>query len=102
MFDFCFLGQQIISISEEDHKAKLYLCSKYLETFTHVKEHENFVELSIDLLVGMRDLLSTDEEVFYRSHFVFLHVTNMSIEILFCILTYNVAPVLAVLSGFIL
>nr|GLL18344.1 BEACH domain-containing protein B isoform X1 [Ipomoea trifida] len=71
---------KIISISEEDHKAKLYLCSKYLETFTHVKEHENFVELSIDLLVGMRDLLSTDEE-YYQALFCdgecFIHVVSL-------------------------
>lgn len=58
------LGEQIVPSSEEDQKAKLYLCSKYLETFTHVKDRENFVELSIDLLVGMIDLLLTDIEVY--------------------------------------
>ncbi|VFQ86787.1 unnamed protein product [Cuscuta campestris] len=71
---------KIISISEEDHKAKLYLCSKYLETFTHVKEHENFVELSTDLLVGMKDLLSTDQE-YYQALFCdgecFIHVVSL-------------------------
>ena len=55
---------QIVPSSEEDQKAKLQLCSKYLETFTQIKEHEkSFVELSIDLLVGMKDLLSSDSVV---------------------------------------
>lgn len=58
------LGEQIVPSSDEDQTAKLYLCSKYLETFTHVKDRENFVELSIDLLVGMIDLLLTDIEVY--------------------------------------
>ncbi|GJW65340.1 BEACH domain-containing protein B isoform X1 [Tanacetum coccineum] len=50
-----------IPSSEDDRKAKLYLCSKYLETFTHVKEREeNFAKLSVDLLVGMRDMLVKD------------------------------------------
>ena len=57
---------QIHPISEEDQKAKLYLCSKYLETFTHIKEREKtFAELSIDLLVGMRDMLLTDQVVYF-------------------------------------
>lgn len=35
-----------------------------METFTHMKEREkNFAELSIDLLVGMRNLLSMDQMV---------------------------------------
>ena len=50
--------------SEEDKKAELYLCSKYLETFTQIKEREkSFAELSIDLLVGMKDILLTDPAV---------------------------------------
>lgn len=40
------------------------MCSKYLETFTQVKERENdFVDLSVDLLAGMRDLIKTDPRV---------------------------------------
>lgn len=51
--------------SEEDQTAKLQLCSKYLETFTQIKEWgKSFVELSIDLLVGMRDMISTDRLVY--------------------------------------
>lgn len=65
------LGEQIVPYSEEDQKAKLYLCSKYLETFTHVKDRENFVELSIDLLVGMIDLLLTDIEVYSANSMFF-------------------------------
>lgn len=65
------LGEQIVPHSEEDQKAKLYLCSKYLETFTHVKDRENFVELSIDLLVGMIDLLLTDIEVYSGNSMLF-------------------------------
>lgn len=50
--------------SEEDKKAKLQLCSKYLEMFTHLREHEkSFVDLSIDLLVGMRDMLQANQAV---------------------------------------
>lgn len=55
---------QIKPISEEDQKAKLQLCSKYLETFTQIKEREkSFAELSIDLLVGMKNMLSSDPVV---------------------------------------
>ncbi|GFY85907.1 binding protein [Actinidia rufa] len=72
---------KIHPISEEDQKAKLYLCSKYLETFTHIKEREKtFAELSIDLLVGMRDMLLTDQ-VYYQDLFrdgqCFLHVVSL-------------------------
>ncbi|KAH7849592.1 hypothetical protein Vadar_020109 [Vaccinium darrowii] len=72
---------KIVPVSEEDQKAKLYLCSKYLETFTHVKEREiNFAELSIDLLVGMRDLLLADQ-VYYQDLFrggeCFLHIVSL-------------------------
>lgn len=72
---------KIAPVSEEDQKAKLYLCSKYLETFTHVKEREtNFSELSIELLVGMRDMLLTDQ-VYYQDLFrggeCFLHVVSL-------------------------
>ncbi|XP_050895504.1 DEAD-box ATP-dependent RNA helicase 16-like [Lathyrus oleraceus] len=45
--------------SEEDKKAKLQLCSKYLEMFTQIKEREKFfVDLSIDMLAGMRYIAS--------------------------------------------
>lgn len=55
---------QIVPSSEEDQRAKLQLCSKYLETFTQIKEREkSFAELSIDLLVGMQEMLSTDPVV---------------------------------------
>ncbi|KAK9165680.1 hypothetical protein Scep_000871 [Stephania cephalantha] len=69
------------SSSEEDQISKLYLCSKYLETFTYVKEREsNFVELSIDLLVGVRDLLQIDQ-MYYQSLFrdgeCFLHIVSL-------------------------
>ncbi|KAK9271394.1 hypothetical protein L1049_026984 [Liquidambar formosana] len=72
---------KIVPVSEEDKKAKLQLCSKYLETFTQIKEREkNFAELSIDLLVGMRDMLLTDQE-YYQALFCdgecFLHVVSL-------------------------
>ncbi|KAG7971974.1 hypothetical protein I3843_07G161500 [Carya illinoinensis] len=72
---------KIVPINEEDQKAKLQLCSKYLETFTQIKEHEKkFAEISIDLLVGMRDLLLTDP-VYYQALFrdgeCFLHVVSL-------------------------
>ncbi|CAH9105180.1 unnamed protein product [Cuscuta epithymum] len=80
MLSYILELMKIISISEEDQKAKLHLCAKYLETFAHVKEHENFVELSIDLLVGMRDLLSIDQE-YYQALFCdrecFIHVVSL-------------------------
>lgn len=57
---------QIEPFGEEDQKAKLHLCSKYLETFTQIKEREKkFVELSIDLLTGMRDMLLSDPVVYH-------------------------------------
>lgn len=59
-----FLCHQLVPSSPEDHKAKLHLCSKYLETFTQIKEREkSFAELSINLLVGMREMLTTDPAV---------------------------------------
>lgn len=58
----CF---QIVPLTDEDQTAKLQLCSKYLEMFTHIKEREKgFAALSIDLLVGMRDMISTDRLVY--------------------------------------
>ncbi|KAL5705340.1 hypothetical protein ACHQM5_023655 [Ranunculus cassubicifolius] len=67
--------------SEEDQVAKLYLCSKYLETFTCVKEREkNFVDLSIDLLVGVREMLETDRKYYqrlFRDGECFLHIVSL-------------------------
>ncbi|KAL0392386.1 UNVERIFIED_CONTAM: BEACH domain-containing protein B, partial [Sesamum radiatum] len=52
---------KIVPITEEDKKAKVFLSSKYLETFTHVKERvKNFADLSVELLIGMRDMLLRD------------------------------------------
>lgn len=72
---------KIAPLSEEDQKAKLQVCSKFLETFTQIKEREKrFSELSIDLLAGMRDLLQTDP-VYYQALFCdgecFLHVVSL-------------------------
>lgn len=72
---------KIIPNSEHDKKAQLYLCSKYLETFTNVKEREeNFAELSTNLLVGMREMISVDQ-VYYQTLFCdgecFLHVVSL-------------------------
>ncbi|KAJ9567814.1 hypothetical protein OSB04_003780 [Centaurea solstitialis] len=81
MLSYIFALMKIIPSSEEDQKAKLYLCSKYLETFTHVKEREkNFAKLSIDLLVGMRDMLLKDR-MYFQTLFCdgecFLHVVSL-------------------------
>lgn len=57
--------------SAEDHVGKLQLCSKYLETFTRAKEREKcFAELSIDLLIGMRDVISTDRMVSFCPFYI--------------------------------
>ncbi|KAG8369183.1 hypothetical protein BUALT_Bualt15G0124700 [Buddleja alternifolia] len=72
---------KIVPLSEEDQKAKVFLCSKYLETFTHLKERvNNFADLSIELLVGMREMLLTDEVYFqdlFREGECFLHVVSL-------------------------
>ncbi|KAF5183051.1 Beach domain-containing protein b [Thalictrum thalictroides] len=67
--------------SDKDQVAKLYLCSKYLETFTCVKEREkNFADLSIDLLLGVREMLETNQ-VYYQALFCdgecFLHIVSL-------------------------
>lgn len=55
---------QLPPSSAEDHAAKLHLCSKFLEVFTRAKEHENiFAELSMDLLVSMREIILIDQPV---------------------------------------
>ncbi|KAL6888469.1 hypothetical protein ACP4OV_009495 [Aristida adscensionis] len=67
--------------SAQDHGAKLQLCSKYLETFTRAKENENsFAELSIDLLVNMREIISIDRAYYqnmFRSGECFLHIVSL-------------------------
>ncbi|GJU06967.1 BEACH domain-containing protein B isoform X1 [Tanacetum coccineum] len=81
MLSYIFALMKFIPSSEDDRKAKLYLCSKYLETFTHVKEREeNFAKLSVDLLVGMRDMLVKDRMYFqtlFRDGECFLHVVSL-------------------------
>jgi hypothetical protein len=55
---------QLPPVSAQDHAAKLQLCAKYLETFTRAKEKEtDFPELSIDLLVNMREIILIDRAV---------------------------------------
>ncbi|XP_031393123.1 BEACH domain-containing protein B isoform X2 [Punica granatum] len=72
---------KIIPTSEDDRKAKLYLCSKYLETFTQIREREkSFAELSIVLLVGMRDMIRSNPLYFqdlFRDGECFLHVVSL-------------------------
>ncbi|KAK9080847.1 hypothetical protein SSX86_000606 [Deinandra increscens subsp. villosa] len=81
MLSYIFALMKFIPSSEDDQKAKLYLCSKYLETFTQVKEREErFAELSVDLLVGMRDMLVKDRLYFqtlFREGECFLHVVSL-------------------------
>ncbi|CAM0946806.1 unnamed protein product [Alopecurus aequalis] len=69
------------SLSAQDHAAKLQLCAKYLETFTRAKENEkDFAELSIDLLVNMREIILIDR-VYYQNLFrngeCFLHIVSL-------------------------
>ncbi|KAH0903489.1 hypothetical protein HID58_042992 [Brassica napus] len=72
---------KITPLCEEDKTAKLQVCSKYLETFTQVKERENdFVDLSVDLLAGMRDLIKTDSRYYqalFRDGECFLHIVSL-------------------------
>ncbi|QHN94309.1 BEACH domain-containing protein B [Arachis hypogaea] len=72
---------KIVPHSEEDKKAMLQLCSKYLEVFTQIKEREkSFVDLSIDLLGGMRDLLQANQayyQALFRDGECFLHVVSL-------------------------
>ncbi|KAF6143571.1 hypothetical protein GIB67_029740 [Kingdonia uniflora] len=67
--------------SEEDQVEKLYLCSKYLETFTCIKEREkSYAELSIDLLVGVRNMVETDQmyyQALFRDGECFLHIVSL-------------------------
>lgn len=72
---------KIVPSSAEDQKATLYLCSKYLETFTQIKEQgKSFVELSIDLLVGIREMVQSNLEYYqalFREGQCFLHVVSL-------------------------
>uniref|UniRef100_M8C0E6 BEACH domain-containing protein lvsC n=1 Tax=Aegilops tauschii TaxID=37682 RepID=M8C0E6_AEGTA len=67
--------------SAQDHTAKLQLCSKYLETFTRAKEHEkNFAEMSIDLLVTLREIILIDRAYYqnlFRNGECFLHIVSL-------------------------
>lgn len=48
----------------EDQKEKLHFCSKYLETFTQIKERgKNVADLSLSLLAGMREMLMNNPVV---------------------------------------
>lgn len=66
---------------KEVQTAKPYLCSKYLETFTQIKEQEkDFIELSIDLLGGMREMLLSNQlyyQALFRDGECFLHVVSL-------------------------
>ncbi|KAK9032820.1 hypothetical protein V6N11_017863 [Hibiscus sabdariffa] len=72
---------KIASLFEDDRKAVSYACSKYLETFTVVKEREKcFAELSIKLLGGMIDIIQTDPVHYlglFRDGECFLHVVSL-------------------------
>ncbi|KAL6629117.1 hypothetical protein ACP70R_028882 [Stipagrostis hirtigluma subsp. patula] len=67
--------------SAQDHAAKLQLCSKYLESFTRAKENEkSFAELSIDLLVHMREIIAIDRAYYqnlFRRGECFLHIVSL-------------------------
>ncbi|XP_047961281.1 BEACH domain-containing protein B isoform X2 [Salvia hispanica] len=81
MLTYVFDLMKVVPSSEEDRKAKSFLCSKYLETFTHLKERvKNFADLSIELLVGMREMLLTDQkhfQILFRDGECFLHVVSL-------------------------
>ncbi|XP_042020550.1 BEACH domain-containing protein B-like isoform X1 [Salvia splendens] len=81
MLTYVFDLMKVVPSSEEDRKAKSFLCSKYLETFTHLKERvKNFADLSIELLVGTREILLTDQKYFqilFRDGECFLHVVSL-------------------------
>uniref|UniRef100_A0A0E0JVW3 BEACH domain-containing protein B n=1 Tax=Oryza punctata TaxID=4537 RepID=A0A0E0JVW3_ORYPU len=68
------------SASAQDHTAKLQLCSKFLEAFTRAKEKEDFAELSIDLLVNMREIIMIDRMYYqnlFRNGECFLHIVSL-------------------------
>lgn len=50
-----------------------------METLNQIKEKEtHFCELSIDLLVGMRDMLLLDQEVCCLAEYEFIYLTATS------------------------
>ncbi|KAL7081879.1 hypothetical protein ACP275_14G239800 [Erythranthe tilingii] len=58
MLKYVLEFKKIIPLSEEDQKAKVFMCSKYLETFTQLNEQvNNFAELSIELLAENEEKL---------------------------------------------
>ncbi|THU62740.1 hypothetical protein C4D60_Mb01t08320 [Musa balbisiana] len=67
--------------SAEGNRAKSQLCSKFLETFTQAKEREKaFAELSIELLIGMRELILIDQmyyQTLFHSGECFLHILSL-------------------------
>lgn len=70
-----------LPLLSKDKTVNLHLCSKFLETFTRAKERErSFAELSIDLLVIMREIILIDR-VFYQNLFhegeCFLHIVSL-------------------------
>uniref|UniRef100_A0A162A6C6 BEACH domain-containing protein n=1 Tax=Daucus carota subsp. sativus TaxID=79200 RepID=A0A162A6C6_DAUCS len=72
---------QIIPFANKDQTAELYLCSKYLETFTHVKERERSCsELLINLLLGLMDVLQLNKRYYqalFRDCECFLHILSL-------------------------
>lgn len=69
-------------MSEEDRRAKLQLCSKYLEMFTQIKDcGKSSVELSIELLVGIKDMISTDRLVYCPAMIYMLLLVGEKIKI---------------------
>ncbi|KAK1395990.1 Beach domain-containing protein b [Heracleum sosnowskyi] len=72
---------KIIPFADKDQTAKLYLCSKYLETFSHVKERgRSCAELSINLLLGMSNALLSDQRYYqalFRDCQCFLQILSL-------------------------
>ncbi|KAF8687356.1 hypothetical protein HU200_043042 [Digitaria exilis] len=69
------------SSSAQDHKAKLQLCSKYVENFARANEKDKVdSELLIDLLVSMREIIMM-EHMYYQNLFrdggCFLHIISL-------------------------
>ncbi|KAH7567643.1 hypothetical protein JRO89_XS07G0111300 [Xanthoceras sorbifolium] len=81
VFKYIFDLMKILPVSEEDRTAKLQLCSKYLEMFTQIKDWEtSSVELSVELLVGIREMISTDRSYYqalFRDGECFLHIVSL-------------------------
>lgn len=87
---YFLLPSQIVPFSEENQKAKLQLCSKFLETFTEIKERgKNFADLSIDLLIGMREMLRTDPGVYHPAATIFLLLIKQYFNMYLCAGVYE-------------